>query len=384
MIAHLEPTRSGLLEQITRLLDIPNHLMEKALARYGEVAAWLGAQDSELLEFNPLFVPQGSMKLGTVVRPVIKTDEYDLDSVCRLWIPRERISQKDLKDLVGSRLAKNSDFEKILIEGRRCWTLNFEEKFHMDILPAIPNLEGAEDSLLITDQQLYRWQHSHPIGYADWFKNQMNRRIRHYAEALERMAKAQNMRVEDIPEWKVKTPLQRVVQILKRHRDIHFGDDQDKPISIIITTLAARTYDGSSDLETALLTVLENMDNWVEKRGDEYWVENPVDKAENFADKWKQHPQRKQKFDDWLRQARQDFNQVRSASGVHKVAPILEQSLGRDVVVKALSALGQDLLGQRQVGALKMSTGTGTLGTVSGAASAKPVLNHDFYGEDEA
>lgn len=42
--------------------------------------------------------------------------------------------------------------------------------------------------------------------------------------------------------------LQRIVQILKRHRDIMFNGDEDKPISIIITTLASRAYRGETNL----------------------------------------------------------------------------------------------------------------------------------------
>ncbi len=36
-----------------------------------------------------------------------------------------------------------------------------------------------------------------------------------------------------------------------------FGDDESKPISIIITTLAARAYNGETDIFTALNNILE-------------------------------------------------------------------------------------------------------------------------------
>lgn len=49
--------------------------------------------------------------------------------------------------------------------------------------------------------------------------------------------------VRAVPKYQSnKTPLQRAVQILKRHRDIMFAGDEDKPVSIIITTLAAKAY----------------------------------------------------------------------------------------------------------------------------------------------
>ena len=53
-----------------------------------------------------------------------------------------------------------------------------------------------------------------------------------------------------------KSPLQRVVQILKRHRDLMFNGDESKPISIIITTLAARAYNKETDVLDALVNVV--------------------------------------------------------------------------------------------------------------------------------
>ena len=59
--------------------------------------------------------------------------------------------------------------------------------------------------------------------------------------------------VRAVPKYQSnKTPLQRAVQILKRHRDIMFAGDEDKPVSIIITTLAAKAYQGDvSDFDVA-------------------------------------------------------------------------------------------------------------------------------------
>ena len=89
-----------------------------------------------------------------------------------------------------------------------------------------------------------------------------------------------------MPAWRVRTPLHRVVQVLKRQRDVMFAADaDDKPPSSLITTLAARAYAGQTDLLTATLEVVEAMPRLIERRGDRYWVENPVCDGENFADK---------------------------------------------------------------------------------------------------
>jgi hypothetical protein len=66
---------------------------------------------------------------------------------------------------------------------------------------------------------------------------------REFAETRSVLAK--QMDVEEVPDWYVKTTLQRTVQALKRHRNIYFVDGpENRPASIIITTLAARAYCG--------------------------------------------------------------------------------------------------------------------------------------------
>jgi len=54
---------------------------------------------------------------------------------------------------------------------RRCWTLNDPDNgFHLDVLPSIPDLEYPPTGILLTDKELFHWQHSDPIGYARWFR----------------------------------------------------------------------------------------------------------------------------------------------------------------------------------------------------------------------
>jgi hypothetical protein len=85
------------------------------------------------------------------------------------------------------------------------------------------------------------------------------------------------MSIEDVPEYEVKTPLQRVVQLLKRHRDIHFQDDlANRPVSIIITTLAAQAYANQEDLFEALTSVVKDMRSFIEQRDNGKWWVAPT------------------------------------------------------------------------------------------------------------
>jgi hypothetical protein len=89
-----------------------------------------------------------------------------------------------------------------------------------------------------------------------------------------------------------------------------FKDDTDvKPISIIITTLAAQAYQGESDIESAMDTILSRMGSFVNSSRPR--VPNPVNPAEDFADRWSRTECKplnlEQNFWDWLKQARNDF-----------------------------------------------------------------------------
>ena len=84
------------------------------------------------------------------------------------------------------------------------------------------------------------------------------------------------------------------------------GSD-DAPISVIITTLAAHSYQGEQYLSAALKTILMHMEDHIENRGGEKWVKNPVNPEENFADKWPKNPEREKAFYTWMAAAQADF-----------------------------------------------------------------------------
>ena len=134
-----------LLRYIADELDISETHHKLAEQHYQAVGNWLGADGSLLAPFNPDIYPQGSFRLGTVVKPISGEDRYDIDLVCQLELPRQQVTQRRLKQMVGDRLKENKTYAEMLEpEGRRCWTLQYADsaRFHMDILPAIPDNYG--------------------------------------------------------------------------------------------------------------------------------------------------------------------------------------------------------------------------------------------------
>ncbi len=337
----LKTNASLLLTSLASELDISDTQYKAAVERYQAVGNWLGQVDSEIVQFEPAIYPQGSFLLGTVVKPISDGDEYDIDLVCELKNLRTDIGVKKLKELIGNRLKKNEAYKRMLEEPKpRCWTLTYSEttRFHMDILPAISDSERAflarkagtpytTDPIWIADEKMQKWLQSNPKGFAEWFKTRMK------PVALFKEAK-----IEDVPANGKKTTLQRVVQLLKRHRDIMFEEDKDdKPISVIITTLAAHAYNNEDDLLEALLDIVNQMQKYIENRDGVLWVPNPVNENENFADKWQQYPQRESKFRVWLNQVRTDINSALQKGEIRAVTESLKPRFGDRMINLASS-----------------------------------------------
>lgn len=369
---------SELLLGAAESLDIPNELYLAAATEYNDVGGWLSEHADRDQGWQ--VYPQGSILLGTVVQPEGR-DEYDVDLVCLRSLERDQISQAELKEEVGDALRRyvtartgDSGGPDGIESRKRCWTLTYERAFHLDVLPALPSEDGSATGILLTDRDLHHWQYSDPKGYAEWFNSRMA--LEFFAKRAE-LAEATQVDPEEIPEFEVRTTLQRGVQILKHHRNRFFADNLDKrPASILVTTLAAQAYEGEGDLLGALLGMAEAMPGLIERSGDAWMVANPVEPRENFADKWAKDPELPMAFHAWLTELRADLRAADDERGLPRVAARLSESLGSGPVEKAAQRLGDGYRTERERGTLGFAPATGAL---AGAGATK-VKNHDFYG----
>lgn len=331
-------------EELFKELDLPMDLQEEARERANKLGQWLKQDGEKRFNKDSVLYPQGSTLLGTAVRPIASNTGFDTDFVYKRDLQKENITQKDLKTQVGEQLNDyiaflrgTGDEVPKLEESRRCWKLIYDRKYHLDIIPAIPDPEGesiicSEEGILITDRDLTRWQSSNPKGYHQWFNN-IDSTIR--LDEKKRLAKASHVQVEDIPDHKVKSNLQRVVQVLKRHRDLTYkGKKDDAPISIIITTLAAKAYTDHPSLIAALKGVLEKIERGIVIDNGVHFVKNPVNEKENFADKWQEYPERREAFFNWLKEAKDDFLALSEQQDVTTVSSRLRKSLGEDTITR--------------------------------------------------
>lgn len=387
----LESYLSALVEE----LAVPEGRYAEANRSYQSFGKWLHREDSTVLRFDPDVYLQGSFKLGTVIRPHGKDDDYDVDAVCLFnGLSKDRLTQKTLKDrffIEVESYRKKERMVKPVEEKSRCWRLSYADgaQFHMDLLPALPNgqdmrkmLEAkqldfnyADTAIAITctesdtyEKRSEDWPRSNPKGYAEWFKGRMevvfNERRQLLLEKMrKRVVKAS---IEDIPEYEVRTPLQSTIMILKHHRDTMFADDTEekKPISIILTTLAAHAYAGERDIVSALKKILTDMGGFVQHDGSKYVILNPTDALENFADKWEEHPERAEAFHDWLREAQRVFLKILDVSDQIVINEHVSKGIGKD-------------LGGRVLAKAMGTTASGLLAPAAAAAQAPPLSFSD-------
>jgi hypothetical protein len=368
MRAAINKNFDDFLVRLIESLDIPDGLNEQAKKRYDSLGKWLNRQGSSIRQFNPHVYIQGSFQLGTVIKPNCEDEHYDVDLTCVLHLPKTLLTQRALKELVGEEInlyVRHKGISSAPENGRRCWSINYskEVQFHIDILPSLPDGQAfklilekrgienqwAKHAIAITDKYSINyerisddWLHSNPYGFAEWFREKMKKQ---YDERRKILAEKKKAKLDEIPEYEIKTPLQRVIQVLKRHRDIMFEDDQkDKPISIIITTLAALAYGNENNITDALFNILKRMPDFIVNKGGIDWVANPVNSLENFADKWIEYPKRRAKFNQWLNKVKSDFNIARDTDGIIKIAETLKPSFGEKIVKEAMNKYNSNIV----------------------------------------
>lgn len=350
-------------ELLVENLDIPQSLYERAANRHRSLGEWLCRDESRLREFSPHVSPQGSFRLGTVVRPLAEDAVYDLDNVTTLMLSKATITQKRLKELYGLEIQDYATAHGMLAppeEKNRCWRLPYadEVNFHLDSLPSLAEEESfvrtlrmrdvpedwAKRAIAITDKRhpayaklTTQWLTSNPRGFALWLESRMGG----FADARRRELVQGRVyaTVEGVPTYELKTPLQRAIQLLKRHRDVMFVDNPDKaPISMILTNLAGHAYDGEADVHAAVRGILARMLNYV--RVDSPRVPNPTHPDEDYADKWSKDRRLETYFLQWHSQAVQDFDRLPALMDPFALRAETKRSFQVDLRDDQLRALG--------------------------------------------
>ena len=160
----------------------------------------------------------------------------------------------------------------------------------------------------------------------------------------------------------VRTPLQRSIQLMKRHRDLRFNHRERidyAPISIIITTLAAHLYENESEVYSALSGIVAKLKahaalvegkavdrslvttGLIQRHPKGTWyIGNPANPAENFADRWHEdNHARARAFFSWVDALQKDLLNILNETDPRLLKNHLCRVLGAAVVSKHLDFL---------------------------------------------
>ena len=167
--------------------------------------------------------------------------------------------------------------------------------------------------------------------------------------------------IEEIPKGMERSALQRVIQILKHHRDVYYcriKKESLKPTSAIITTICAEIAQnmnyslGVFELlqaivndfeiygENQVLTEEQFMRQYenktiIQKRNGKWYIMNPVNPMDNLADSWNSEPQKAEVFFTWVKAIKRDYVESLQYEDNDFVA-LLENYFGSDYVKKSI------------------------------------------------
>lgn len=361
-----------------RTLDISPSQFKLAKERYEKVAAHLVADG-----FDCDIYPQGSIALGTVVRPYRddRDQSFDIDMICQLNQEKSQTSPRTVREEIGDSLSTYAAGMKTpMTIDDRCFTLNYAEtaglEFKLDIVPSVPesrsvieaimaqgvDYEQAKMAIAIIEAQPDchedKWIPSNPAGYRTWFEG-INEPFRLMVREQERERIFEESRaiyasIQDVPSQLERSVLQRTIQILKRHRDVYYCRAKQakyRPASAVITTLAAQAAT-QIPAHCSLLQCLQHV-VWVIvrseallakapqellvtrqtalllKRSSSKWeLRNPANPADNLTDSWDSNTA--QWFFKWLRAVERDFLNLGNLTDIqqeHQVLSALGLSL---------------------------------------------------------
>jgi hypothetical protein len=332
-----------LLDAVGRELELSDAQHEQARSRYEAVGDFLASQGGLLAEAK--ISPQGSVALGTTTKP-INTNEFDVDLICLLPNMLGHTAA-EIKAAVRNGLLASPVYARMLIEKNRCWRLDYANQFHLDITPAVLNLHCTKGGLLVPDRENNQLKPTNPKGYANRFNDYYAKLTPTFSAALrhkEFSAMDESLgHVEAYPERQLSKPiLNRIVQLLKRHRDVFYAEKPDEylkfaPISIVITTLAAKSYEWCVKNEVfssgydLIVAVIKNMRSFINVTRNnsgnlEYSVENETTRGENFAERWNDDPRFAGAFYEWHNFIVDRFESLPVTDGLDAIGASLQET----------------------------------------------------------
>lgn len=268
-----------------------------------------------------IVIPQGSFATRTVTKPPERED-VDVDAIAYIKGGTDlspMALHKHLFDELDTRARTGGEVKPY----NRCVRIQYSDASlpcHLDVTPAERRPGNTNDDgsglLRVPDRELADWSPSNPVDFAAWFNDIAEAELAlRLPESYQNWVIAKRGETQPLPsheEITVPNGLRVAVRLMKRHRDVYAeraGRQKSKPISVILTTLAAKAYAKVAasyagralsplDLIEAVVREMPNGFN-TPSATERYRLLNPRDPGENFAEKWNADPARPATFYAW-------------------------------------------------------------------------------------
>lgn len=365
-------------------LDISPTMYSNAVEKYKAITAYLESYGIEAEMY-----PQGSFAFGTVVRPTSKSADanYDLDFICQIKGDRSSHTPSELRKILLDALKASGIYEGKLEIWDECFTIEYADVgkigFTIDIVPATDESEEKKQSLLAKSSypnlintavaipkhngnHNYTWITNNPRGFRQWF-DEINKPFleagrNNYRNELFKRHSRFYASVEEIPHALDRSALQRVIQLLKYHRNVYYdklpdGDDI-KPISAIINVLVteiSKAYNPECSVFELLEYVLKELEiyaqhlaknqkefvalygarNVISHNNGVWYIANPANPEDNLANKWNENPRIPKTFFMWIKVVTSDLIDSLQQDDKH-FRTTLDNGFGSKAVTAAL------------------------------------------------
>jgi Second Messenger Oligonucleotide or Dinucleotide Synthetase domain len=363
------------LDKIAESLALTEEQWRRMETSYKTLYEWLKSDDGYFKRTEFEVYPQGSVRIGTAIKP-FKREDFDLDLVVHLLDFEPLLLPLTIFNRLKNRLEENPAYKGKLEPKNRCMRINIASDYHMDVLPGCQLNAWDKNRIRIPDRELDLWVFSNPRGYAEWFLGKVNlvdERLMERALKQEKVSKSVFMG----------KPLQRSVQLIKRFRDIYFEKSEYKDYatsSIVLTTIFATWYTGEESIFETMDRLIESIRNHVIASPlGRLKVLNPVDANEDFTDSWENEPNYYEAFKAFSIHVYEQWQVLKRQPGMVTESRTLSLLAGDSPVQTVFRNQAENISFLKENGHLNVNRQTGNI-VQTASASSIPVQKHTFFG----
>ena len=398
-----------LLADIAIRVQLSRTHQRKADQHYLALAEWIDRPDSLLAGRVELVYAQGSMAIDATIASRLTTDEFDVDVIAQLALPRDIAPRTALDLLYASiRGGPGSRYHDRTERQTRCVTVAYED-MHVDVTPMVLLTVLRErtghlfHSKLEESQYLDRTLIANPYGFAEWFKkttpldHEFARIFEQRSRAYEGLMLLEKAETEDLPEQSpvhLKSKAVIVLQLLKRWRNVRYDHREGRrPPSVLLAKLVADSANGTETLSEELLhqawAMLTTFRRWHANGRTIHEVNPACPEHDVLTDRWPGTLTEQARFITDLEDLVAKVERLVAGCPLHEMRAILADLFGETPTERAVKAFNEQTGREIREGRSQSAAGgklvlpaTGLAAGAGVASSARATPRHTFFGTE--